>query len=131
MSPEELRHRITQLIDSISHVSFHFTRRGLLERHKLIVSSMLTFRILQRSGELNPAEIGHLILGKADLNPPPLPEPLKGFLNDTIWANVKGLETLPVFNNLGSSLESEYLVWKKWYSEERVEELGELPKSFK
>lgn len=53
MTPEELKVRITQLIDSISHVSFHFTRRGLFEKHKLIVSAMLTFRILQRSGELN------------------------------------------------------------------------------
>ena len=50
MTPEELKERITQLIDSISQVAFHFTRRGLLERHKLIVASMLTFRILQRNG---------------------------------------------------------------------------------
>jgi dynein heavy chain len=123
--------RIIQLIDSISQVSFHFTRRGLFEKHKLIVSSMLTFRILQRNGELSPKEIEHLILGKADPFPPSLPEPLKGFLNEAIWANVKGLEQLPVFSSLGSSLESEYLVWKKWYQEERVEDVGELPKSYK
>lgn len=72
-----------------------------------------------------------MILGKADLNPPPLPEPLKSFLTEAIWAYVKGLEQINVFSNLGSSLESEYLVWKKWYQEERVEELGELPKSYK
>lgn len=67
---------------------------------------MLTFRVLQRNGDLNPKEVEHLILNKADPNPPPLPEPLKGFLNDGIWANVKGLENIPVFSNLGSSLES-------------------------
>ena len=78
---------------------------------------MLTFRILQRSGELIPKEIEYLILNKADPNPPSLPEPLKGFLTEGIWASIKGLELLPVFNNLGSSLESEYLVWKKWYQE--------------
>lgn len=87
-------------------VAFQFTRRGLFEKHKLIVSAMLTFRILQRSGELNPKEIELLIVGKADPNPPPIPEPLKGFLTEAIWANIKGLELLPVFNNLGSSLES-------------------------
>lgn len=106
MTTEELKVRITQLIDSISMVSFHFTRRGLLERHKLTVSSMLTFRILQRAGELHPKEIEHLILSKVDPNPPPLPEPLKGFLSEVIWANIKGLELLPVFSNLGASLES-------------------------
>lgn len=53
-----------------------------------------------------------------------MPEPLKAFLTDAIWANIKGLESIPIFNGLGSSLEQEYLVWKKWYQEERVEEVG-------
>ena len=81
----------------------------------------MTFRIMERNGKLEPTEVEHLIINKADLNPPPMPEPLKGFLNDAIWANIKGLESLPIFSNLGSSLEQEYLVWKKWYQEERVE----------
>jgi len=78
---------------------------------------MLAFRILQRKGVLDPSEVNHLILNKADANPPPLPETLKSFLTEGIWANIKGLEVLPVFASLGSSLESEYLVWKKWYQE--------------
>lgn len=53
-----------------------------------------------------------------------MPEPLKQFLNDVVWANVKGLEFLPIFSSLGSNMEQEYLVWKKWYQEERVEEVG-------
>lgn len=52
---------------------------------------MLTFRIMQRAGDLKQNEIEHLILNKADPNPPGLPEPLKGFLTEAIWANVKGL----------------------------------------
>jgi dynein heavy chain len=79
------------LIDSISYTAFNFTRRGLFEKHKLIVAAILTFRILERGGKLNPAEIEHLVINKADPNPPPIPEPLKGFLNDAIWANIKGL----------------------------------------
>lgn len=116
-----MKKRIDDLIDSISYTAFHFTRRGLFEKHKTIVSSLLTFRILQRDELLNPKEIEHLIIGKSDPNPPPMPEPLKGFLTDVIWANIKGLEALPIFASLGSSVEQEYLVWKKWYQEERVE----------
>ena len=99
-----MKKRIDELIDSISHTSFHFTRRGLFEKHKTIVATMLTFRILLRDEKLNSAEVEHLIIGKIDPNPPPLPEPLKGFLTDIIWANIKGLESLPVFSNLGSSV---------------------------
>lgn len=79
------------------------------------MSSLLTFRILQRDEKLSAQEIDHLIIGKSDPNPPPIPEPLKGFLNDVIWANIKGLESIPVFANLGANVEQEYLVWKKWY----------------
>ena len=31
------------------------------------------------------------------------------------FENIKGLENLPIFSSLGSSIEQEYLVWKKWY----------------
>jgi dynein heavy chain len=91
LSPRSLKKRIDELIDSISYCGFHYTRKGLFERHKLIVSSLLTFRILEREGILKPEEIEHLIISKGDPNPPPLPEPLKSFLTDVIWSNVKGL----------------------------------------
>jgi hypothetical protein len=42
----------------------------MFERHKLIFSSLLTFRILLRAKELPPEEVTHLIIGKVDPNPP-------------------------------------------------------------
>ncbi len=53
LSPRSLKKRIDDLIDSISYTAFHFNRRGLFEKHKTIVSTLLTFRILQRDGLLN------------------------------------------------------------------------------
>lgn len=91
---------------------------------------MLTFRILLRKGELKNDEVEHLIIGKQDPNPPSLPEALKTFINDNIWASCKGLESIPALASIGSSLESDLLQWRKWYSEERVE-VAELPKGFK
>ena len=105
MSPRSLKKRIDELIDSISYTSFNFTRRGLFEKHKTIVATMLTFRILLKDQKLSLPEVEHLIIGKIDPNPPPLPEPLKGFLTDVIWSNIKGLESVNVFNSLGSSVE--------------------------
>jgi hypothetical protein len=45
--------------------------------------------------------VEHLTLGKFDPNPPPMPEVLRGFVNDQMWANCKGLEQLTnnIFNN--------------------------------
>lgn len=43
------------------------------------------------------------------MNPPPMPESLKSFLNEVIWAQCKALETIPDFNGLGQSLEVDNL----------------------
>lgn len=43
---------------------------------------MLTLRILERSEILNGDEVLHFILGKVDLNPPPMPDVLKNFLSE-------------------------------------------------
>lgn len=55
---------------------------------------MLTFRILIRKGELTAEEVEHMITGKFDPNPPPMPEVLRNFVNDVLWANCKALETV-------------------------------------
>lgn len=54
---------------------------------------MLCLRILLRSGELKPEEVEHLIIGRQDPNPPPIPDPLKSFVTETIWAGCKALES--------------------------------------
>ena len=104
MSPRSLKKRIEDLIESISYCAFQYTRRGLFERHKLIVGAMLTFRILLRKGELKLDEVDHLIICKQDPNPPSLPESLKSLITENIWANCKGLESIAVFSGLGTSL---------------------------
>jgi dynein heavy chain len=38
-----------------------------------------------------------------------MPESLKSFLNDTIWASSKALESIAEFNGLGQSLEVDNL----------------------
>jgi len=52
MTPQQLEARVNRLIDSITLTSFTYTRRGLFDRHKVIVTAMLTFKIMERLGEL-------------------------------------------------------------------------------
>jgi dynein heavy chain len=94
MSPRSLNKRVQNLIESITYTSFQYTRRGLFEKHKLIVASMLTLRINLRAGVLTNEEVNHLIIGKVDPNPPPVPDVLKNFITESIWASCKGLESI-------------------------------------
>lgn len=98
MSPRTFKKRVDDLINSLTYTAFQNTRRGLFDVHKLIVASMLTLRIMLREGKLDPSEIDHLVLGKVEMNPPPIPEPLKSFCNENMWAACKGLEKLKPFS---------------------------------
>jgi dynein heavy chain, axonemal len=98
MSPKSLQARVDLLIKTITYTSFLYTRRGLFEKHKIIVTAMLTFRILIRQGKLLEVEANHLIVGKMDPNPGQMPEVTKSYLNETNWALCKALESIPYFH---------------------------------
>jgi len=46
------------------------------------------------------------------------------------WAAVLGLENVDTFSSLSTQMENEALQWRKWYQDEKAEEL-DLPKSCK
>ena len=49
LSPEALEIRLQSLLDTCTYTVFNYTRRGLFDRDKLIVLTLLTFSILTRS----------------------------------------------------------------------------------
>ena len=61
MSPKTLDRRVNDLTESITYQAFNYTRRGTFEQHKLIISTMLTFKILIRQKKLDESEVNLLI----------------------------------------------------------------------
>lgn len=118
------------ILESITFEGFNYTRRGTFEAHKLVLATMLTFRINIRKELIKPDEVASLIKKEVALDPPPCPDNLAKYLNETVWPAVIGLQSVKIFENLVSAMESEALQWKKWYGDEKAE-LAELPKSFK
>jgi len=53
MSPRSLKKRVDALTESLTYTAFQNTRKGLFEKHKIIVATLLTLRVLMRAGELN------------------------------------------------------------------------------
>jgi len=129
LTPRSLNKRVEALIDSITFEGFNYTRRGLLERHKLLVATMLCLRILIRKKKIDEVEVGALIKKEVAIDVPNQAESLK-FIPESVWPAIKGLETIKIFANLISSMESEALQWRKWYAEEKAE-AAELPRQYK
>ena len=61
LTPKTLKVRVAKLIDSITFEGFNYTRRGTFEQHKLLIATMLCFRIMVRKKEILPAEVASLI----------------------------------------------------------------------
>lgn len=70
MTPKTLSKRVEDLTESITYQGFNYTRRGTFEQHKLTLSTMLTFKILVRSGKLDQKEVDHLVKKEVALEPP-------------------------------------------------------------
>lgn len=77
MTPNTLKKRVGDLVDSITYQAFNYSRRGTFEDHKLIISTMLCFRILIRQNKINESEYIALIKKEVAQDPPHQPESLK------------------------------------------------------
>jgi len=108
MTPRTLEKRVGALTESITFQGFNYTRRGTLEQDKMIIVTMLCFRIMIRKGLINQNEVDSLVKKEVAMEAPHQAESLK-FIPEANWAAVKGLETIKVFSSLISSMESEAL----------------------
>lgn len=132
LTPRSLKRRVDELTDTITYFAFENVRRGLFEKHKLIYSTMLCFRIMVRDGLLKEEEMAHLITGKLLVNPIVYPESesLRGYVTEQMYKDCKALEYIEDFNGLCDSLLSQHLQWKKWFNSPNPE-VQDLPNQFK
>ncbi|KAL0208847.1 hypothetical protein P9112_011434 [Eukaryota sp. TZLM1-RC] len=108
---EDINKRVSDLIDSITFAVFAYASRGLFERHKLILSSQLCFKIQLRKGQIQSDELDFLVRGTKDFSKP---NPLS-WLDDQAWAAVVGLSVFDDFRRLPSDIESGSKRWKEWF----------------
>lgn len=90
----------------------------------------MCLKILQKDGKLKIEEVSHLIQGKQVANAPSMPETVRGYLTEQIWRDCKALDYIEDLQDLCETFDHDHLHWRKWFSEEKVEEL-DLPKKFK
>lgn len=125
MSDEELAARCVELIDSITVTTFNYIRRGLFEKDKLTVATMLTLSIAVSSESLSIDDVQYLYLGKVAPDPGNM-GPLHEWMPEAIWPRVKALEGLKRFVGLGDNMHSDSDEWQAWF-DNPVPENAKLP----
>merc|ERR1719169_86490 len=116
LTGKDLKKRVELLSGIVTLFVWKYMARGLFDAHKLIVASMLAFRILVRNKTLDGGEVNTMYLCPPDPTPPPMPENCKSWITDQQWAMLKTLESIPVFKStsgaLTQNLEQDSLGWK-------------------
>ncbi|KAI9209879.1 dynein heavy chain and region D6 of dynein motor-domain-containing protein, partial [Polychytrium aggregatum] len=123
---EDIKERVVSLIDSITHMVFIYTTRGLFERDKLIFTSQMSFQILNASGDIDLAELDFLLRAPrvAGINSP------FEWLPAAAWGMIKALSNMEQFRTLASDIEGSSKQWKKFCENESPEN-EKLPQEWK
>merc|ERR1719163_189240 len=125
LNDEELAERCVHLVDLITEIVFNYIRRGLFERDKLTVATLLTLRVLLKAEKLDPVEVESLLEGRGASDPGNM-GPLAEWMPEPIWPKIKQLETLKAFNGLGDMMQADTDDWLDYFDNEHCE-TAEVP----
>ncbi|XP_037134453.1 dynein heavy chain 9, axonemal [Syngnathus acus] len=123
---DDLKQRVSNLIDSITSSVFQYTTRGLFECDKLTYIAQLAFQILLMNKEINPAELDFLL--KYPVQPAET-SPVE-FLSNHSWGGIKSLCLMDEFRNLDRDIEGSAKRWKK-FVESECPEKEKFPQEWK
>mmetsp|Transcript_14602 Transcript_14602/g.45793 ORF Transcript_14602/g.45793 Transcript_14602/m.45793 type:complete len:4603 (+) Transcript_14602:85-13893(+) len=114
LNDEELAARCIVLNKSITLTTFNYLRRGLFEKDKLTVATLVTTRILVDNDLLPGEDVSYLFLGKVHPDPGNM-GPLHEWMPEQLWPKIKALEGLKQFSGLGDAMHSDSDDWLQWF----------------
>lgn len=120
-SPEALEKRLIALAETCTYTVYNFTRRGLFDRDKLIVLTLLTFSIMVKDNRINQNEYTALCQGSKNPSPPPITDDLSRWMSESQWAALDVLTTLQSFGLLAKDMEKNSDDWHNWCNNEHAE----------
>ena len=101
---------------------YEYTCRGLFERHKLLFSLQLCFRILESENKVPKPEFdffcfGGVVVDRSDQRPNPCPD----WIDPPTWDNIVVLDSVPGFMGIASAFEQGHRDWKVWFTSPKPE----------
>lgn len=122
--------RENALIDSITHRTFKWAMRGLFQRHQIIFTALLCFRVLLADKQvttIKPDEFMALLRCPRSTE---FANPAPEWLSDSNWTALCGLKSLDAFKTIPQDVTMRTKPWQKWCDLENPE-LDKLPLDYK
>ncbi|KAL9651368.1 hypothetical protein ABK040_001318 [Willaertia magna] len=114
--------RIQNIKESCTYLTYRYISRGLFKRHKFLYLLLLACKIQLREGKLSSDEFGILLRGGAMLDINRVKQRVD-WLGDIPWLNIVSLSSLETFKQLPDKLHKNDKLWRKFYDEEKPEEI--------
>eukprot|EP00946_MAST-07B_sp_MAST-7B-sp1_P001405 g1405.t1 len=119
---EAIQKRCSDLIISIQSCVYNYMRRGLLEKDKLTVATMLTLKIGLSEKRITRSKIDYLIESPLDLDVE-VPEAIAEYMTEVQWRRAFKLESLgSPFGGFGERLQDDADMWKRWIEHSNPED---------
>jgi len=122
--------RENALVDAITFKTFRWAMRGLFQRHQIIFTALLCFRILladKQTQSIKMEEFLHLLrCPRSGAMPNPAPD----WLSDDCWSAAVGLTNLDAFKSIAADITMRTKPWQKWCDLENPEN-EKLPLDYK
>ncbi|KAK8861127.1 hypothetical protein M9Y10_012822 [Tritrichomonas musculus] len=122
--------RENSLVDSITFKTFRWAMRAMFQRHQIIFTALLCFRILLADKQLQAVrmdEFLHLLRCPRSMA---MPNPAPEWLTDSCWGAAVGLSSLEAFKSIGQDITMRTKPWQKWCDLEMPEN-EKLPLDYK
>ena len=127
--PNSAESKIQEFMNALVKQVYDLCCVSLHERHRLVFSSMLMFRILYSEQRITSIELGKLVSEQC-LNASSIPHVLLPFISETAWASILNLQGIPTLSTLAAEIESNADRWNIWYNSMFSESL-DMPGRFK
>jgi len=130
MTPEEIVKRCKKLKQTITEGLFDYLRRGLFEKDKLTVASLLTFQIQKSEGLLSGKYVDAMVKNLPGVDSVPMTEEIAMWLPENLWNKLKGLEEqlatgedklVPFFEEICDKFCMDAEEWEDWYNHNNPE----------
>ena len=119
---EAMAKRLNALLETTTYTVYNYTRRGLFDKDKLIVSTLLTFSIMVKDALLEGDEYQALLKGLKSMRGTPCPDDLAVWMTDAQWAGLCGAEEkLAAFKGIARDMEKRNEEWAEWGMHELAE----------
>ncbi|XP_072570592.1 dynein axonemal heavy chain 11 isoform X2 [Paramormyrops kingsleyae] len=106
---DDVRRRVSTLIDCITFSTFNYISRGLFERDKLTFSAQLAFQLLLMNREIDVRELDFLLRFNIDHS---YVSPVE-FLSNSAWSAIRTMSFTDEFRGLDRDIECSPKRWKK------------------